>query len=614
MTTTEQTSRLLRFRRVRDRRTCSLEVQDVTVTTDDNTVVLDGLSLELEPGTRTCIVGTDATAQAALVSCLTGDTKVDSGAIRIDGTDLSNLSSADIDETLALVPREPWIQHGTIHDNITAGLSGISRYQLEWAVEQADIETFARFLPDGLDTVVSDGKGSGDAPATIVLSSGQSRRVALARALLRNPSILVLDEPTTDLGAREEQRFLRSLDRLVAGRTLVVFSQRLALARKADRVMVLSDGRLSPYDEAATRGAICDHSRLWDTGAQSVPAVEAADRSSFGNGTFEAANGAEDEAGRTLPTPSFVRHKVRLARPHTRPSSAPWGITVGGEVAPGYVASGLLERTEHTDVWVAWSAEREGPVRIKIPASAPVTYHAFEQIQREFQIVKGLRHPGLCAAYEVDLDAEMPYAAFEYLDSPSLSSLVSRQSVGLEALDVLYIGFELAGALNYLHQRGRVHLDLRTRHVRTRADTIVISDFTRSREIGSTLPSAAGTGNGRRGEHRAMAPEQRAGALADPKMDVYSLGALMHYAAAGAVRSEPTPQGQRLIRFSSLLESAPLSLTGIVDRMLAEDPIDRPDAEEVLTRFRRVLPQSLYRPRIIDLEQRPRLQLVVSNN
>ncbi len=611
MTTTEQTSRLFRFRKVRDRRTCSLEVQDITVTTDDNTVVLDGLSLELEPGTKTCIVGDDETAQAVLLSCLTGETKVASGAIRIHGTDLPDLDPSDVDDNIAVIPRAPSIHHATIRENITAGLDGVSRYQLDWAVDHAGIETFARYLPLGLDTVVSDGSGDGDGPATIVLSAGQRRRLALAQALLRNPSILVLEEPTTDLGAEEEQRFLRSLNRLVAGRTLIVFSHRLALARKADRVLVLSDGRLVDYDEAATKGTKCDHSRLWDNRAPSVAAADAA-RASARHRATEAPATVDPEP--TRPSPPPVRRTVRLVRPEPNTSSAPWGIAVGGEIAPGYVASGMLERTEHTDVWAAWSVEKEGPVRIKIPASAPVTYHAFEQIQREFQIVKGLRHPGLSSAYQVDLDAEMPYAVFEFFDSPSLSSLISRQRAGLEPLDVLYIGFELAGALNYLHQRGRVHLDLRTRHVRTRADTIVITDLTHSRPVGTALPSSVGTGNGRRGEHRAVAPEQRAGAIADPKMDIYSLGALMHHAAAGTVRSEPTSNGHRLIPFSSLMDSAPMSLTDVVDRMLADDPADRPDAEEVLTRFRRVLPQSLYRPRIIELEQRPHLRLVVSNN
>lgn len=609
MTTTEQTSRLFRFRRVRDRRTCSLEVQDITVTTDDNSVVLDGLSLELEPGTKTCIVGDDDSAQAALLSCLVGETKVASGAIHINGIELSTMSAGDIDDSLVVIPREPWIRHATIGENITFGMEGVSRHRVQWAMEQTDVESFVRFLPQGLDTVVSDGSGDGDAPAAIVLSAGQRRRVALARALLRNPSILVLEEPTSELGPQEEQRFLRALDRFLGGRTLIVLSRRLALARKADRVLVLSGGTLADYDETATRGAICDHSRLWENPGSSVSEIRPAIRRARGAESSAALDGGPVDRS---PTP--VRQTVRLVAPRPIPSSAPWGITVGGEIAPGYVASGLLERTQHTDVWAAWSEERERPVRIKIPASAPVTYHAFEQLQREFKMVDGLRHPGLSAAHQVDVEAEMPYAVFEYLDSPSLSSLISRLGTGLDPLDVLYVGFELAGALNYLHQRGRVHLDLRTRHVRTRADTIVITDFTHSRPIGSPLPASLGTGSGRRGEHRAVAPEQRVGANAHPAMDIYSLGALMHHAAAGMIRSEPTDEGQRLIPCSELMQSAPTFMTEIVDRMLAEDPADRPDAEEVLTRFRRVLPQSLYRPRIIDLEQRPHLRLVVSNN
>jgi ABC-type multidrug transport system ATPase subunit len=581
MTTIEQTSRFFRFRKLRDRRTCSLEVNNITVVNDDDTVLLDELRLELEPGTKTCIVSSDGPAQAALLSALIGETKVSSGSIFLNGVDISLMSTEDLGNTVALVPQDPWIKHASIRENLTFGLQGISTYQIEWAARLTQLDAFARYLPDGLDTVVSDGRDAG----TIVPSMGQRRRIGLARALLRNPSILVLEEPTTDLSSAEEQLLLRSLDKIVAGRTLIVASHRMRLARRADNVLVLHNGKLEPYDEAATQGTINDHAKLWDR--RMPPSVAA---------------------------PATRRQSIRLVRPTPLAVSDPWGITVGKELVPGYVASGLVGRTEHTDVWAAWSTAKEGPVRVKVPAQAPVTYHAYEQLQREFRMASSLRHPGLGRAHEVDLDAEMPYAVFEYLDSPSLRSLVTKLGRGLDALDVLYVGFELAGALNYLHHRGRVHLNLRARHIRTRSDTIVIADFSQCRTIGSRLPAPIGSGNGHRGEHRAVAPEQQAGAPAHPKMDIYSLGALMHYAAAGAVMAETTVRGPRLTPFSTLLESAPISLTELVDRMLAEDPADRPDAEEVLTRFRRVLPQSLHRPRITDLEQRPHLQLVVSNN
>ncbi len=581
MTTTEQTSWFFRRRKSHDRRNCSLEVRDITVTNDDNTVIVDDLTLDLKPGTKTCIVGSDPQAVDTLINAIVGESKIDSGTIRLNGQDLSDLTPEDIEAVAFVVPQDPPVIHGTIWSNITFGLSAVSRFQREWAAQLANVDAIARFLPDGMDTVISDGSDVG----AIVLSVGQTRRIALARALLRNPSILILDNPTADMSSRDEQQFLRTVSEAIGGRTLLVASNRLAVARKADDVWVMENGALTNYDEDSTRGTVDDHSRLWDR-------------------TVNITNTTELRRCQDL----------RQLSSTSRVTSQSWGISVGDEIAPGFTASALINRTEHTDVWAAWSSKTEEPVKIKLPGQSPVSYHAYEQIQREFQMVRRLRHPGLGAARSMDLEAEMPHAVFEYLDSHSLETLVKRHGRGLEPLDVLFIGFELAGALHYLHNRGRVHLDLRARHVRTRSETIVISDFSSCRLIGSCLPGSAGSGNGHRGEHHMIAPEQRPGVAAHPKMDIFSLGAVLHYLAAGGIETEDSLSGKRLIPFAALIDTAPVTLTALVERMLAEDPADRPDAEEILSRFRQVIPTSMYRPRIVSLDDSPRPELALSNN
>lgn len=581
MTTIEQNPRFAGLLRLRDRRTCSLEVRNVVATDDDGSPVLDGVSLELEPQQKICIVGSADTGQATLLSLLVGQRRPDSGSIFLNGLDINVMSRDSIARTVGLVPKDPWIKPGTIADNIAFGMRDVPNHQVEWAARVANVTAFARYLPNGLDTAVSNEHQDG----CLVLAAGQRRRIALARVLLRNPSILVLEEPTSGLTTGEEILFLDALHRAANGRTLVVASHRVTVASRVDRVMVLQRGKLVPYSETETRGTAHDHAGLWDV---RVPTVE---------------------------VPATTRSQtLRPTSQAARPVSEPWGIAPGTLLTPGYVASGLLGRSTHTDVWAAWSHEREAPVRIKIPSERPVTYHAYEQLARESRIVSRLSHPGMAKAHDLELEAELPYAVFEFFDSPSLAAVVRKQRTGLEALDVLYIGFELAGALNYLHQKGYAHLNLRPRHVRTRADTIVITDFGDVRPIGSAIPTGLGSGNGHRGEHHMAPPEQRPDVTVNAKMDIYSLGALMHVAAAGRIITRATSVGPQLVPFSDLLASAPVSLTGMVDRMLAHDPADRPDAEEILRRFRRVLPESLYRPRITDLESRPHLQLVVSNN
>ncbi len=585
MKTIDQRSwtRFGRRQRSAEPRSCSLSIRNLTFTDDDGVLLLAGADLDAGSGTKTCIVGSTGTDQAALLALILGLYRPERGSITVDGVDVASPALETDRESVAAVLADPWLVDGTVADNIAFGRPGVSRTEVESVGQQLGIDGFVGQLPDGYDTIV----GTADDRPTTELSIGQRRRIALARALIRNPGVLLLEEPTTDLGIEEERLMIRAIDVASHGRTTLIATHRLSLARRSDAVLVIENGRIVAYQGS---GPGVDHSRLWDL---RVPPVVA--------------------------TATKAKSHLRLVgaddRRPPKPTSAPWGITIGSELAPGYLASGLLSRNANTETWVAWSIEREEPVRIKIPRENPVTYPAFNQLFREYKALETLNHPGLATTYGADLDAEMPYAVFEYLDSNSLARLIQRRAEGMDPLDILYTGFELAGAVNHLHQRGFVHLDLRSRNVRTRENTIVITDLRHCQPIGAPLPPPSNPVKARRLEHRYFAPESLPGRAADPKMDVYALGALMHRATAGSVVTRVTSAGVGLVPYESLTDNPPGAMADVVDAMLARDPADRPEADQVLSEFRRILPRSMIRSPVSTVAARsPRLRLVGSDN
>jgi ATP-binding cassette, subfamily B, bacterial len=210
--------------------------------------VLRHLDLEVAAGERVCVVGPTGAGKSTLLALLQRFYDPDAGAIELDGVDLRRLGLGSLRNQLALVPQDPWMLDGTIADNIgfgrpaAAGLTGMD-------------ELLPR-LPDGWDTQIGEGG--------VRLSGGQRRRVALARAILRDASVLLLDEPTSGLDAASEQAVLDALDRAAEGRTVVSVSHRLGLAARADRVVVLDGGRVAeqgpPGELLAAGGA---YARLW---------------------------------------------------------------------------------------------------------------------------------------------------------------------------------------------------------------------------------------------------------------------------------------------------------------------------------------------------------------
>ena len=218
--------------------------------------VLRHLDLEVAAGERVCVVGPTGAGKSTLLALLLRFYDPDAGAVELDGTDLRHLDLGSLRRQLALVPQDPWMLDGTVADNVRFGRPGATREELEAAARATRVDELIERLPDGWDTEIGEDG--------VRLSGGQRRRVALARAILRDASVLLLDEPTSGLDAASEQAVLDALDRAAEGRTVLSVSHRLSLAARADRVVVLDGGRVveqgPPGELLAAGGA---YARLW---------------------------------------------------------------------------------------------------------------------------------------------------------------------------------------------------------------------------------------------------------------------------------------------------------------------------------------------------------------
>jgi ATP-binding cassette subfamily B protein len=249
-----------------------LELDHVTFrypNTERNAV--SAVSLAVEPGEVLALVGPSGAGKSTLTKLLLRFYDPHFGRIALDGRDLRELTLGSVRDNIALLLQETLVFDGTIYENIAYGRWHATREQVEAAAIAADAHQFISELPDGYETEIGQ-KGRR-------LSGGQRQRIAIARAMIRDAPVLILDEPTTGVDAESGSRIMGPLRRLIGGRTTIVISHNLVTVRDADRIAVLESGRvveLGSHDELISReGTYARLYRLHHRGAddESSPAV-----------------------------------------------------------------------------------------------------------------------------------------------------------------------------------------------------------------------------------------------------------------------------------------------------------------------------------------------------
>lgn len=212
-----------------------VEIEHVSFGYHDKEVLHD-LNVDIQSGQMVAVVGPTGSGKTTLISLLMRFYDTTSGSIRIDGVDIKDMPREKLRDIFGMVLQDTWLFHGTIYDNIRYGRIDARRDEVIEAAKQANVHHFIRTLPDGYDMIVNEEANN--------ISQGEKQLLTIARAILKNPPIMILDEATSSVDTRLEKMLQEAMHNVMQGRTSFVIAHRLSTIRNADLILVIKDGHL----------------------------------------------------------------------------------------------------------------------------------------------------------------------------------------------------------------------------------------------------------------------------------------------------------------------------------------------------------------------------------
>ena len=194
------------------------------------------MNLEVNPGELTAIVGPTGAGKTTIINILMRFYDLNKGQIRIDGTDISKASRSSLRNAYAMVLQDPWLFKGSIRENITYGKPDASDQEIKKVIDACHLTNFIESQPQGLEAQIHDGADN--------ISQGQKQLLTIARAMLLDAPILILDEATSNVDSRTEIAIQDAMNKLIEGRTSFVIAHRLSTIKNADKIILIKDGKI----------------------------------------------------------------------------------------------------------------------------------------------------------------------------------------------------------------------------------------------------------------------------------------------------------------------------------------------------------------------------------